>query len=83
MRRVVAAAAAFGAANGLLAAVLMHFLPITGEFTFFTYGDVANGEPLDIGRPTWWPSVLVLPLALAGFSALLGALGYRGRRRAR
>ena len=75
MRRVVVLAAAFGAVNGLLAAVLMHFLPITGEVRFVAFGDLP--ARLDFGRPTWWPSIAVLPLTLGGFSALLGVLGYK------
>jgi hypothetical protein len=76
VHRVVLLAAAFGVASGLLASALMHYLPIAGDFTFFTYGD-AGGEPIDIGRPTWWPSVVVLPLALGVFSAGVASLAHR------
>lgn len=75
MRRVVVLAAAFGAVNGLLATVLFHLLPITGEVGFVAYGDLP--ARLELGRPTWWPSIAVLPLTLGGFSALLGALGFK------
>ena len=73
---MVLLAAAFGAVNGALAAALLHFLPIAGDIAFVTFGEVPVSEPLQTSRPTWWPSIAVLPLALGGFSAALGASAY-------